>query len=536
MQSSDVPSRFPIPFGNAAGGSYIRTIPEASQIGIQDGAASLTDGFPPLNFTPVGAGGVPPFGQDFNGLMKQVTQWSRWQAAGNATPWDSAFSTAIGGYPKGAVVVGTSGGLWLSEVENNTTNPNTGGAGWAQLATVLAVQSGASNFSIAGGTANALTVTLSPAPTSLPTGMKIQIQTTATNTGAATLNVNGLGVAQITTADGDPLNAGDIPNNSIITVVRYGTIWRLASVSYGEIAHDVQSGIWNYAVAGGTANAITATLSPVPTALTAGLRAVIKLTATNTGAVTLNVNGLGAVAATRLGGSPLEANDLITGGVFEFEYDGTQWQVLGLNPSIIPLRSMQSFIASQSWTVPAGVFSIRARGWGAGGGGGGSGAGGCGGGGGGGAYNEGIFAVTPGQVLTLTVGSPGTVGTAGGGNGGTGGTTSIAGMFVSAGGVGGTGAASGYAGGGAGGLPTTPASASLPGQAGGRSWAFPDPLNSGATLYVGGTGGGSFGSGPTNPAFGSFGIAGWSWGTGGGGGAAGNAGGAGNRGQIILEW
>lgn len=234
MQSSDVPSRFPIPFGNAAGGSYIRTIPEASQIGIQDGAASLTDGFPPLNFTPVGAGGVPPFGQDFNGLMKQVTQWARWQAAGNATPWDSAFSTAIGGYPRGSVVTGTTGILWQSTTENNTTNPNTGGAGWVQVANSSAVQSGTWNYAAVTGTVNAITATLSPAPASLTAGLRVILNITSSNTGAATLDLNGLGVASIVNLFGGPLVGGELIGP--VEFVYDGTKWWATVVQPGVSA------------------------------------------------------------------------------------------------------------------------------------------------------------------------------------------------------------------------------------------------------------------------------------------------------------
>ncbi|NTI80468.1 glycine-rich domain-containing protein [Rhizobium rhizogenes] len=126
MKISDIPSKFPIPFGDAAGGGFIRTIPEASQIGIIDGAASLTDGFPPLNFLPVGSGGVPPFGQDMNGILNQITQWSQWQGAGGLAVYDSAFSTDIGGYPKGAILASAvaPGVIWMSTADDNTTNPD----------------------------------------------------------------------------------------------------------------------------------------------------------------------------------------------------------------------------------------------------------------------------------------------------------------------------------------------------------------------------------------------------------------------------
>ena len=58
MQSSNIPSKIPLPFAYSASGSYINTIPTASQIGIVNGKASLTDGFPPLTFSPISAGGV----------------------------------------------------------------------------------------------------------------------------------------------------------------------------------------------------------------------------------------------------------------------------------------------------------------------------------------------------------------------------------------------------------------------------------------------------------------------------------------------
>lgn len=123
MQSTDKPSKFSIPWANSG---TKNTIPTASQIGITAGAASLTDGFPPLTFTPVAAGGVPPAGADFNGILNQVTANDRWTAAGGGFPYDSAFSTDIGGYPKGANVSRSDGaGFWISQQDNNTVDPET---------------------------------------------------------------------------------------------------------------------------------------------------------------------------------------------------------------------------------------------------------------------------------------------------------------------------------------------------------------------------------------------------------------------------
>jgi len=135
MQSTNIPTKIPLPFAYAATGSYIATIPTASQIGVTNGKASLHDGFPPLTFTPISAGGVPPFGADFNGILNEITAITQWQQAGGFFPYDSAFSTTVGGYPKGAVILSSSfNGFWLSSTENNTTNPDTGGAGWVATA------------------------------------------------------------------------------------------------------------------------------------------------------------------------------------------------------------------------------------------------------------------------------------------------------------------------------------------------------------------------------------------------------------------
>lgn len=129
MQSSDQPTRISIPFANTG---IKRPIPTASQIGISAGAASFTDGFPPLNFTPLAAGGVPPAGADFNGVLNAITDIQQWQSAGGLFKFDAAFATSVGGYPAGARLVSADNSrVWLSLVENNVTDPDgVGAAGW----------------------------------------------------------------------------------------------------------------------------------------------------------------------------------------------------------------------------------------------------------------------------------------------------------------------------------------------------------------------------------------------------------------------
>jgi hypothetical protein len=128
MQADSIPPKFPLPFAQTG---LRNAIPAPSQIGTVNGAASLADGFPPLNFTPVAAGGVPPFGKDMNGILYAITVWTQWANAGAPITYDADFSAAIGGYPNGAWLTTLAGNSWwLSEVDNNTSNPDTGGANW----------------------------------------------------------------------------------------------------------------------------------------------------------------------------------------------------------------------------------------------------------------------------------------------------------------------------------------------------------------------------------------------------------------------
>lgn len=153
MNNGDVPDKFPIPWGVAAGGAYIRPIPVNSQIGVNDGWASLTDGFVPLNMVPLEAGGIPPFGQDMNGILNQITQWAQWLSAGAPVIYDAAFAAAIGGYPKGAILQAvTLDHQWLCLVDANATDPDAGGAGWVRWGRIRLTAN--TNFYIDGTTGN----------------------------------------------------------------------------------------------------------------------------------------------------------------------------------------------------------------------------------------------------------------------------------------------------------------------------------------------------------------------------------------------
>ena len=87
----------------------------------------------------------------------------------------------------------------------------------------------ATNYATTGGSANAYTLTTSPARTVYTTGEVFFAKANFTNTGAATLNVSGLGAKSIKKNISDDLAANDIFNGQTIIVQYDGTNFQLLS-------------------------------------------------------------------------------------------------------------------------------------------------------------------------------------------------------------------------------------------------------------------------------------------------------------------
>ena len=127
MQSSDLPAFILIPFAQSGDKN---PIPD-SGTGHPSNWANKAQGFPPADMSP---GGQAPDGPQFNELFYLGDIRAQAAQIKGGYPWNSAFSSAIGGYPKGAVVQKTPGpGRWECVTENNTTNPDAGGSGWRDM-------------------------------------------------------------------------------------------------------------------------------------------------------------------------------------------------------------------------------------------------------------------------------------------------------------------------------------------------------------------------------------------------------------------
>jgi len=218
MQSSDIPGKMPVPFASAAGSGYV-TNPIPQTPPSTPGMASFQTGFPPLTFEQTAAGGDPPFGKDFNGILLGITQWLRWAQAGGLPPqWDSAFAASVGGYPKNALVLSATPGYghyWLCTAENNTTNPDAGGSGWARFPDAL-IQIQGGNYAVDTGAQNQVRIALSRTPASLAeiVGAPIRFVAAFTNSiNNPQIFINGLPPCTMVNADGSAMAIGQLIAN-----------------------------------------------------------------------------------------------------------------------------------------------------------------------------------------------------------------------------------------------------------------------------------------------------------------------------------
>ncbi|MGX7707967.1 glycine-rich domain-containing protein [Methylobacterium sp. Gmos1] len=103
-----------------------------------------------------------------------------------------------------------------------------------------------------------------------------------------------------------------------------------------QIPYAVQSGRWTYAVAGGSANALTASLAPTPSAIPDGFGLSLAITQTNTGPATFNPNGLAVSQVLGYGGGQLAAGDLTVGDIVPLIMRNGAWRMRLLARSEVP--------------------------------------------------------------------------------------------------------------------------------------------------------------------------------------------------------
>ena len=149
------------------------------------------------------------------------------------------------------------------------------------------------------------------------------ISSTAFNALTADL-ANGLSTA--ITKDGQTTVTNNIPMSGYkITGLGAATVGTDA-VRYSQI----QGGTDKLVTVTGT-DTLTGSMTPALTAYAAGNQFSFVVANTNTGAVTINIDGVGSKSITRTGSTALVAGDMVAGQVALIEYDGTRFQLLNGN-------------------------------------------------------------------------------------------------------------------------------------------------------------------------------------------------------------
>lgn len=303
----------------------------------------------------------------------------------------------------------------------------------------------------------------------------------------------------------------------------------------------------------GTVNAVTASLDPLLDGggLVDGMKFTVTWGATNTGGMTLAINGGAGIAVVDAQGAALIASAVVSGLRSLIEYIGGQFR--HLTPILATagsgsLRYYWNFTASGTWIKPTGPSAdtmVTVEMWAAGGGGGNS----NGGGGGGGAYITRYFRLGDlASSVAVTVGAGGAAGSPGA-NGGNSSFGSLLTAFGGAGGASssnpggggggtqnaGSGLTGGFQGGGnGGGSGAVGLDATNPNGGGGGSGGGGLGFAGARGVYGGGGGGGGLGAGPGGDSL--FGGAGGARGSAGvaPGGGGGGSGGTGGRGEIRI--
>lgn len=95
-----------------------------------------------------------------------------------------------------------------------------------KLDALLEANATAIPFAVDTGAADAYVVTYTPAITSYTTGLVLSFRPTNVNTGASTINVNGLGAKDIK-FKGAAISAGDLPDDGYVKIIYNGVHFEL---------------------------------------------------------------------------------------------------------------------------------------------------------------------------------------------------------------------------------------------------------------------------------------------------------------------
>lgn len=214
-----------------------------------------------------------------------------------------------------------------------------------------------------GGTGTAHTITVTGSITAYAAGQRYIYIAGTSNTGSCSLNVNGIGGVSIVKGSGAiALSANDIVSGQVVDVVYdTGGGGRFRLMNY-PTRSDIQNSTLTYGgTSGGSGNAQTITLTPAITAYVIGQQYEFIAANPNTGATTLNFNGLGA--------QPLiykvkacVGGELQTNVAARVIWDGTSFQLVNHGGGWASFSPTYSASGSMTYTATTTYFRYQIHG------------------------------------------------------------------------------------------------------------------------------------------------------------------------------
>lgn len=267
---------------------------------------------------------VPPSRKRFNWILKYLAQGVRYLMQMGIPLWDAAED-----YPVNARVMGSNGKTYKALQTSINQDPTTAAAYWQlwgtdgrddqlQLTTAFTTAGTAPNF----------TLTPVPAPTALAANLRFRVKFHAAGAGSDVLNIGGFGNKSIKQYDAN--------GNKVSPLI---TLNQLADLEYDGVDLVILDPLPQsdrVAVAGGTADAITATYAPAIITLTQGLTVLVRAASANaTTTPTFSPNGLASATIVKGSNAALAAGDIAGAGHWiELQYDTTLAKWVLQNPAL----------------------------------------------------------------------------------------------------------------------------------------------------------------------------------------------------------
>jgi hypothetical protein len=188
-----------------------------------------------------------------------------------------------------------------------------------QACTAAQAVAGGLMFANDTGAANAYVVTLAVAPAAYTSGMMVSFKASNANTGASTINVNGLGIKTLYRSTGAACLSGDIALNQVVTAVYNGTSFQATTSFATQLAASetacsgsattatTQAGIATTKASESSASASASETSRLASGVSATNSEASKVTAVNSAAIATTQAGIATTKAGEAGTSATNA-------------------------------------------------------------------------------------------------------------------------------------------------------------------------------------------------------------------------------------